>query len=109
MGTIPIVAVWRSLQGMNGVQSVMMLGKSMMLVLHVGNLVSHMELVKLLHSLVVELDKFGLIILAAMQQAVTFSTAQIMVLEITTVIIQKMLVQFAFQSVSLEYVLHFSS
>ena len=59
---------------MNGVQSVMMVGNSMMLVLHVDNLVSHMELVKLLLNLVVELDQFGLTILAAMQQAIACLT-----------------------------------
>ena len=87
----------------NGVQCVMMPGESMMLVLHVDNLVSHMELVKPSISLVVELDQFGWIILTALQQPIIFLTAQEILLEVTIAYIQKMLVQFAFQSVSFKF------
>ena len=87
----------------NGVQCVMMPGESMTAVLRVDNLASHMELVKPSISLVVELDLFGWIILTALQQLTIFLTAQEILLELTTAYIQKMLEQFAFQSVSLKF------
>ena len=74
-----------------------------MLVLHVDNLVFHMELVKPLISLVVELDQFGWTTLNVLQQLITFLTVQETLLEVTIVYIQKMLVQLAFQSVSLKF------
>ena len=89
---------------MNGVQFVMISGNSMMQVLHVDNLVSHMEQVKPLVGLVVELDQFGWMIFTVVQQLLVFSTVAVgQQLEITIVTIQKMLLQFAFQSVSLKY------
>ena len=86
----------------NGVQCVMMSGESMMPVLHVDNLVSHMELVKPLIGLVVELDQFGWTTLNVLQQLITFLTVQETLSEATIVYIQKMLVQDAFQSVSVK-------
>ena len=87
----------------NGVQYVMMPGESMMPVLHVDNLASHMELVKPLIGSVVELDQFGWTTLNVLQQLITFLTVQETLLETTIVYIQKMLVQLAFQSVSLKF------
>ena len=87
----------------NGVQCVMMPGESMMPVLHVGNLVSHMELVKPSIGLVVELDQFGWTTLNVLQLLITFLTVQETLLEPTIVYIQKMLELLAFQSVSLKF------
>ena len=85
----------------NGVQFVMISGNSMMLVLHADNLASHMEQVKPSVSLVVELDQFGWMTFTVVQQPLTSLTVLVgQLLGTTTVIIQKMLVQCAFQSVS---------
>ena len=85
----------------NGVQCVMISGNSMMPVLHVDNLASHMEQVKPSVSLVVELDLFGWMTFTVLQIPLTSLTVVVgQLLEIITVIIQKMLVQCAFQSVS---------